>query len=99
MIRHIVSWKLAAQDEDGKTAAVSAMAESFGALPHLIPGIKTLHFGRDLDHTDGNWDAVLIVDYATEADLAAYQAHPEHVKTSAIVRPLITERMCVDFEL
>lgn len=99
MIRHIVAWKLTAEDEEGKAAAFSAMAESFGALPHLIPGIKHLQIGRDLDTVEGNWDAVLIVDYPTEADLVAYQSHPEHVKTSTLVRTLISDRMCVDFEL
>jgi hypothetical protein len=98
MIRHVVSWKLKAQDDAGKAQAFTEMAEALGALPHLIPEIKSFHIGRDLDATDGNWDVVLMVDYATVAGLATYQAHPEHVKAGAIVRERVTERATVDFE-
>ena len=98
MIRHVVSWKLKAQDAEGKAKAFGELAEALGALPHLIPQIKTLHIGRDLDDTDGNWDVVLIVDYANAADLQIYQEHPEHVKVGPIVRERVSERSTVDFE-
>jgi Stress responsive A/B Barrel Domain len=99
MIRHIISWKLSAQDEAGRAAAFDAMAEGFGSLPALIPEIKTLHLGRDLDETPGNWDVVLIIDYENTAALAVYQTHPEHQRVAAIVRANVSERSAVDFEL
>ena len=99
MIRHIVTWKLTAEDAAAKSAAFDRLAEGFGALPHLIPEIKTLHLGRDLDETSGNWDVVLILDIASTADLEAYQVHPEHEKVKLIVRELTGERSAIDFEL
>ncbi len=99
MIRHVVSWKLAATDPAEKEAAFTALAEGFGALPHVIPEIKALWIGKDLDETEGNWDVVLIIDAATSDDLASYQAHPEHVKVANVVRSVATERSAVDFEL
>jgi hypothetical protein len=99
MIRHIVTWKLTAEDEAGKAAAFDEMAVAFGALPHIIPEIKTLHLGRDVDETAGNWDVALVVDFASTADLDVYQVHPDHEKAKAVVRAHTGERAAIDFEL
>jgi hypothetical protein len=99
MIRHIVAWKLTAEDADGKAAAFDELAEGFGALPAMIPEIKTLHLGRDLGETPNNWDVVLTMDFETTEDLARYQAHPDHQPVKTTVRRLTAERMAVDFEL
>jgi hypothetical protein len=99
MIRHIVTWKLKNQDAAAKSAAFDLMADGFGALPALIPEIRTLHIGRDLGETAGNWDVVLTIDYASTAALDAYQAHPEHERVKTMVGPLLSERASIDFEL
>jgi hypothetical protein len=99
MIRHIVSWKLTAEDADARAGAFDELAQGFGPLPALIPQIKTMHLGRDLGETSSNWDVVLIMDFESTEDLAVYQAHPEHQPVRAIVRRLTGERMAVDFEL
>jgi hypothetical protein len=99
MIRHIVSWKLSSEDPEGKSAAFDELAQGFGPLPGLIPEIKTIHLGRDLDETPNNWDVVLIMDFESTAGLAAYQAHPEHQPVKDIVRRVTSERMAIDFEL
>lgn len=99
MIRHVVSWKLAATDAEGKSRAFAEVAEALGTLPSLIPDIKSMQVGRDVDDTEGNWDAVLIVDFATTAGLAGYQVHPEHVKVKAIIGSRTVDRATVDFEL
>lgn len=99
MIRHIVTWKLTAEDADGKAAAFDQLAEGFGALPAIISEIKTLHLGRDVGDTASNWDAALLIDFASAVDLEAYQVHPEHEKVKQIVRSLTGERSAIDFEL
>jgi Stress responsive A/B Barrel Domain len=99
MIRHIVTWKLASQEPAEKATAFDTLVEGFGALPAIIPEIKTLHLGRDLDETAGNWDVTLIIDFAGTADLDAYQVHPAHEKVKAVVRGLTGERASIDFEL
>ena len=98
MIKHVVSWKLKAEDAEGKSASFTALAEALGALPHVIPEIRTFHIGMDLADTDGNWDVVLIIDYNTAADLDTYQKHPEHVKVKGIVAAHTSDRATVDFE-
>jgi len=99
MIRHIVSWKLTAEDAEGKAAAFDELAEAFGPLPAKIPQIKTLHLGRDIGETPTNWDVVLIMDFESTGALEEYQAHPDHQPVKAIVRRLTGDRMAVDFEL
>jgi predicted metal-dependent HD superfamily phosphohydrolase len=99
MIRHIVSWKLSAQDAEGKSAAFTEIAEALGALPALIPEIQTLRVAHNQAYLETNWDVVLVADYNTFDDLEAYRVHPEHVKTAAIVRSHTTDRAAVDFEL
>jgi hypothetical protein len=99
MIRHVVSWKLSARDDAGKSAAFVEIAEALGALPALIPEIQTLRVAHNQAYLDTNWDVVLIADYNTFDDLEAYQVHPEHVKAAAVVRSHVTDRAAVDFEL
>lgn len=99
MIRHVISWKLVAEDPAEKDAAFAELAEGFGQLPHLIPEIKTLHLGRDIDYIEGNWDVVLIIDFASTADLDVYLEHPEHQKVVTTVRRLTNGRTAIDFEL
>jgi Stress responsive A/B Barrel Domain len=99
MIRHIVSWNFTAEDVDGKNAAFDELALGFGPLPALISQIKTMHLGRDLGETPGNWDVVLIMDFESTKELGEYQAHPDHQPIKAIVRRVTGERMAIDFEL
>jgi hypothetical protein len=99
MIRHIVTWKLKAEDAAGKDAAFAEMAEAFGALPQQIPGIKTLHIGRDLGETAVNWDAVLITDHTSTEGLQEYQDHPAHQAVKVLTGSLTSARASIDFEL
>jgi hypothetical protein len=99
MIRHIVSMTFAVEDAAGKSRVFDEIAAALGALLAVIPEIRSLQFGRDLDATEGNWDAVLVADYANAADLAAYQVHPEHVIVKAMIGARTAQRVTVDFEL
>jgi Stress responsive A/B Barrel Domain len=99
LIRHIITWKLVAQDPSERTDAFDRLAGEFGALPGLIPEIVDLQITRDVEDTEGNWDVVLIVDYASKADLEVYQTHPEHVRVKAIAATLVNARAAIDFEV
>jgi hypothetical protein len=99
LIRHIITWKLVAQDPSERTDAFDLLAGEFGALPGLIPEIVDLQITRDLDETEGNWDVVLIVDYESREDLETYQVHPEHVRAKAIAATLVNSRAAIDFEV
>jgi hypothetical protein len=99
MIRHIVSWKLGAVDDAGKAAAFDEIATALNALPAVIPEIQAFQVARNVAFPETNWDVVLVADYNSLDDLAAYQVHPDHVKAAAVVRSHVAERAAVDFEL
>jgi len=98
MIRHIVSWKLAAEDAAQREADAAGIRSRLEALRGVVPA-ERIDVGVDLGATEGNWHVVLDSDFATEADLAAYQTHPQHVEAAAFIRSLVAARSCVDFAL
>lgn len=96
MIRHIVMWKLTAEDAAGKASSVAAIAGALEPLIHL-DGISALKVHANELGIDGNWDATLIGDYDSEEALRAYLVHPEHVAAVAVVRQHTSARAALDF--
>ena len=99
MIRHIVSWKLAAEDAATKAEQSAKIAASLNALVSVVPEIKSLTVASNVADIAGNWDLVLIADYDDLAGLETYIAHPEHQKVAGYIRSVVAERSAVDFEL
>lgn len=99
MIRHIVTWKLKAQDAAAKAAAVAAIAGVLEPLVAVVPGIHSLHVRPNIAYFDKNWDVLVIGDYESLEALDAYQVHPDHVAAAAVVRAFVTDRSSIDFQL
>lgn len=99
MIRHIVTWKLIAEDATGKAASIAAIAGALEPLVGVVPDLLALKIHPNVAAFETNWPVVLVADYPSVAALDAYQVHPEHVKATAIVREHVSERASVDFEL
>ena len=99
MIRHIVSWKLKAEDEPGKALAASEIAAALTGLTAHIPEIVSLSVSRNIAYADKNHDVVLIADFETLDGLDAYQVHPEHIKAAGVVGARVNARASVDFEV
>lgn len=99
MIRHVVTWKLIAEDAAGKAASVAAIAAALEPLVGVIDGLLELKIHPNSAYFDVNFDAVLIADFPTVADLEAYQVHPAHVVGAAVVREHVSGRASIDFEV
>ena len=100
MIRHVVSWKLTAQDAATRESDIAAITAGLTSLPSVIPEILELTVGRNVASYPDNFDIVLIADYESLEALEAYQVHPEHIRVAnEIVRPRVSGRSNVDFEL
>lgn len=97
MIRHIVSWRLAAADAAQREADARGIKERLEALRGVVPA-ERIEVGIDLGELEGNWHVVLVSDFATRADLAAYQAHPQHEEAAVFIRSVVDARSCVDYE-
>lgn len=97
MLRHVISWKLGAEDDAAKAEDAATIATALEGLVPLIPEILTLTVGANAASIDGNWDLTLIADYDDEDALRVYIDHPEHQRVVGIIRPLVVERSAVDF--
>lgn len=97
MLRHIVSWKLAADDGDTKMRDTRAISAALAELVPLIPEIHSLSVSANATSVPNNWDLILVADYADEAALQRYIDHPEHQRVVKIVKPLVSARAVVDF--
>ena len=97
MIRHVVSWKLEAQDAEGKAEQAAFVGERLMSLPPQIPEILHMTVGANALDVEGNWDMVLVADYEDEAGLRTYIDHPEHQKVVAAIKPFLAARSAVDF--
>jgi len=97
MLRHVVLWKLTAEDAATRLADSATIARELQALVPLVPQIQALTVATDATGWDGNWDVVLTVDCADEDALRGYVEHPEHRRAAAIVRQLVSARAVVDY--
>lgn len=75
MLRHVVMFRWA---EDVDDAHVAAVAAELDQLPLQIPEIAVYRHGRDLGINEGNFDYVVVADFATADDYVVYRDHPVH---------------------
>lgn len=98
MVGHIVTWKLK-ESAEGRSAAENAkiMKDMLGALPGLIPELRTLVVSADIFASAPETDVVLYTVFDSPEDLQTYQVHPEHKKCVTFVSAVAAERRVVDY--
>lgn len=99
MIRHIVLFRLTGVDEADRAASFDVLAGALQPLAKTIPSLKSILVARDTSGADGHWDAALMSDHATWEDLAAYQAHPDHLAAVEAIHGAVVDRAVVDFPM
>lgn len=100
MIKHIVMWTL--KDEAAgasKADNARAMKQKLVALAGLIPCLRKIEVGIDVFAATPDCDVILYTEFASRADLDAYQVHPEHQKVVAFVKQVAASRSVVDYEI
>jgi hypothetical protein len=95
MIRHIVSWQLAAADPAEKSAAAAGIATRLESLVGVVDEIRSLQVGADVAGGT-NWDVVLVADFDDLDAVSRYQVHPAHQLAGAYIRSVVSARMAVD---
>ncbi|MFN8466100.1 MAG: GNAT family N-acetyltransferase [Caldilineaceae bacterium] len=93
-LTHVVMFKF-------KKPTAAMLAEAAGrlrALQGVVPTLIAMEVGQDVLHEGRSYDLVIINRFASQADLAAYQEHPEHQQVLDYLRPLVTSSVSVDFE-
>jgi len=96
MIRHVVMFQF---KPDTTPADLAAIAEGLGGLPHAIPEIADYRFGHDIGVNEGNFDFVVVADFADTDDYLVYRDHDLH-KALIVHRiaPHVATRAAVQFE-
>ena len=94
MLRHYVFLKYR---DDTSDAHVTAFCERMRGLLGVIAEIQYLEIGRDQLHDARSWDLVLIMAFASVAELRAYQRHPQHLDVMALNDPFVANVASVDF--
>ena len=97
-IRHVVTWKLAAEDAAERGAQAAEIARRLNALGGVVPQLLSISAGANVAYPEANWDVTLVADVASIAALEEYQVHPAHEEVVAYVRSVVASRVAVDFE-
>jgi hypothetical protein len=95
-IRHVVMWRLATTDDAERAEQAATIKAKLESLPPLVPQLQQLEVGVNA-LPSGDFDVVLISDFADEEALQGYQQHPEHEKVAAYIRSVVGGRAAVDF--
>lgn len=100
MVKHIIVWTLKEMPEVEKKSVKAEIKAGLEGLKGRIPGlidIKVITEGR-LDTS--NADLMLDSTFESFDALKGYTVHPEHVDVATNkVRPFVSNRACLDFEV
>lgn len=96
MFRHVVMFEWV----DAVDAAdIVAIGVALDALVATVPEVLSYRHGPDLGISDGNFDYVIVGDYATVDDYVVYRDHPEHQRIIAeLIKPHVAKRAAVQYE-
>ena len=91
MIKHIVIWPMKDEVTAGQKAEMKNRLEG---LKGVVAELADIEVGID----EGSGTMSLISAFASDEDLAVYQAHPAHQEVVAFVKPLVAGRAVCDYE-
>jgi len=101
VIRHVVVWKFK-EKADGydRSTNLERVKGELEALPLRMPGvIQRMEVGVNSLENGTNYDLVLVADFDSYEALAAYLAHPEHLKVADLVMRVREQRAAADYEV
>lgn len=97
MFRHVVMFKWRPGTD---SAEVENVRRRLDELPRAISEISAYRHGPDAGVNTGNFDYVVVGDFADAQAYLAYRDHPVHQQLiTEVLAPLIAERSAVQYEL
>ncbi len=101
MVRHLVLWKYKEElTEEERLRLGEEVKEKLEALKGKIPGIHSLEvITKTLPTGTNHCDFMLDSTFENAEALAVYQNHEEHLKAASLVRSIISNRICVDYDI
>ncbi len=94
MIRNVVLAKLKAGYDVDEVEAIQGGLRSLN-----LPGTVSYTVGGDAGLRDGNWDFVIVADFADAAAYGAYDADPAHNELRARLAPFVDQIARAQLEL
>jgi hypothetical protein len=96
MFRHVVMFKW---NDDVDAAHVEATGAALDALVATIPEVGDYRHGSDLGLTDGNYDYVIVGEYASIDDYITYRDHPDHQQViTDYIKDRVSARSAVQYD-
>lgn len=98
MIKHIVLFKFKNDlPEAGKKQKLEAIKADLEALTGKVETLKKMEVGINCN-PDEKYDLALVSEFESMKGLQTYATHPEHIKVGGVIREILEERACVDYE-
>ena len=96
MIKHIILWNLKEEHDNLETKL--KIKTGLEALISKVPGIVEIKV--NIEPIAGS-NASLMLDSTFEnlEALEVYQKHEEHIKVATFVRSVVSNRVCMDYEI
>lgn len=94
MICHVVLVRLRPEVDENETAAFLLKAREILAP---IPGVENFNAGRNI-RRESAFPVALVMEFANEGRLQAYQVHAEHQRfLKDVIGPIIEEKQVYDY--
>lgn len=98
MIKHIVLFKFRDDLPDAeKSKKMQSIKTDLEALTSKVETLKRMEVGINCN-PDESYDLALTSEFDDMEGLKAYANHPEHLKVGAVIREILDQRACVDYE-
>jgi len=86
--------------DHGDAADVAGVGAALDGLVEAIPEIGTYRHGPDAGVNEGNFDYVVVGDFASKDDYVVYRDHPEHqAMIKALIVGNVADRAAVQYEV
>lgn len=100
MYRHIVMWKMAdAVSASSKPEILAHVKQVLEKMEPKIEAISRLEVGLNKAAGMHVADIVLLTDFEDIAAYQRYQSHPTHMEAVAALRPYLSDRREVDYQI
>jgi len=100
MVKHIIVWTLNEMSDAEKKSIKAEIKAGLEGLKSKIPGIVEIKVITERRLASSNADLMLDSTFESADALNAYTVHPEHVGVATTkVRPFVSNRACLDFEI
>ncbi len=94
--RHVVMFKWV---DDIDPNHVAKVRERLDTMPVLVEEILAYSHGADVGVTEGNFDYVVVADFANVADFRTYRVHPDHILLiEEVITAYVAQRATVQYQ-